>query len=116
MFSNNYTAGNATTANAPTLAELQKIAAEFKKKDREILRGESLMIEEMECPTCHRKPTVRNGPFGKTYVVCEHTLAAIKAQCKPADPPAWTPGGFPPLGWSPYGVHIEVYDDGPRRW
>ena len=116
MDHNHITAANCTTANAPSLSELLAIAEEFKRKDREILRGESQMIEQMECPTCHRKPTVRNGPFGKTYVVCEHTLAALKKHCKQADPPAWTPNGMTPLGWSPYGVTIEVYDDGPRRW
>lgn len=59
---------------------------------------------------------MRNGPFGKTYVVCVHTLEAIKRHVPEAQPPARTVEGLPPIGWSPYGVHIEVYEDGPRRW
>jgi len=109
-------ANSSTTANVPTIEQLQAIMAEFREKEREQLRRESQMIEDMECPVCKRKPTVTGSGFGKTYVVCPHLWDSIKKNVTPAEPMSRTPDGFPPIGFEPYGVRIEVLDDGPRRW
>jgi hypothetical protein len=112
------TAANTSATNSvPSLAEMAKIADEFKRKERELLRDESLMIEQMECPKCGRKPTVTGRGIGdKTYVMCPHIWEAIKKHVKPQEPRAAAPGGLAPIGFMPYGVRIEVLDDGPRRW
>lgn len=106
----NITAANCSTTTMPTLEELRQIADKLDRQRRETLRSESEMIEKTECPVCKRKPTVTGGAFGKTYVVCPHLWEQIKKHVPKADPPAIGNGGLPPLGWSPYGVNIEVME------
>lgn len=61
-----------------TMAELSTIMADCRKRERQLLRSESEMIEKMECPTCKRKPTVTGRGLSKVYHVCEHTMVAIR--------------------------------------
>lgn len=113
-----FAGANTTSTNCTTTIDLEsfkEFATECDRMKREQLRRESEMVEQ-PCPVCGRRPIVRGGGFGTTYVVCPHMLAEIKRQCKPAKPPGETPDGMPPIGWSPYGVNIEVFDDGPSRW
>lgn len=64
-----------------TMAEMSKIMADCRERERRLLRGESEMIEAMECPTCKRKPTVTGKGLSKVYHVCKHTLAGIRRKC-----------------------------------
>ena len=94
-----------------TMDELSKIMADCRDRERALLRGESEMIEAMECPICHRKPTVTSGGYGKTYYVCQHTMDAITRLCKPAEPMSMGAGGLAPLGLHPLGVRLALLDD-----
>lgn len=89
------------------LAAVKEMQDKFAITEREILRKESQMIEKMKCPKCGRKPTVVNRGQGVTYVVCGHTMHAIKNQI-----PATDSIGRPTLG----AVIIEVFEDGPQRF
>jgi hypothetical protein len=104
---------NATASNLSTtgfsMEKFQELVEKFDALREKHLRQSAEMVEETTCPVCGRKPTVTQGPFGETVVVCPHIWCELKTRI---------PRATTPLDASAMlrGLRFEVFDDGPARW